>query len=426
MVMFDENAKKLLEARYLRKDEEGRVIESIPQMFERVAINIAIPSILYDRRVYGVSDVSFKEKSFKRPKELKIGRYRLNRYHVDTLIRVYRRLDRENRMLRPFFEIVEIIKKGEFDQYEMEIEEYFEIMISKRFLPNTPALVNFGNPLGAGMACFALDIEDSLQSIMKTLKNAAIIFQSGGGCGYNFSKIRPEGDFVRSTHGTASGPIAFMTLFDKMTDVIKQGGIRRGANMGILNSNHPDIEKFIVAKKGNAQLKNFNISVLLLEDFWEYYREKKPLPLINPRNRKVVKYLNPEELLWSIAKQGWESAEPGVLFEDNINKYNPFLESLGKIQTTNPCGEVLLYPNESCDLGSINLLALVKDGKFNWEELKESVRTATKMLDNILDANRYPLKKIEETTLRTRKIGLGVMGEGCTECPICGWSACQL
>lgn len=414
--MFDENARRLLQARYLNKDESGSLLESIPQMFERVAINIAIPSILYDRRVYGNSDSKFKLDSLSESEisGLKIGKYSLNRYHVETLSRVYARLNREKKMLKPLSYIVRMIKGGDFDVYQKEIEEYFDIMISKRFLPNTPALVNFGNPLGAGMACFALDIEDSLLSIMETLKNAAIIFQSGGGCGYNFSKLRPEGDFVKSTHGTASGPIAFMTLFDKMTEVIKQGGIRRGANMGILNSNHPDIEKFIVAKRGNKQLRNFNISVLLMEDFWRYYRERKPYPLVNPRNGEVVKEIDPVKLLWLIAYQGWESAEPGVLFEDNINRYNPFLKSLGKIRTTNPCGEVLLYPNESCDLGSLNLWAFTsEDGsgvKFDWDGLERAIRTATRMLDNILDANNYPLRDIEITTLRTRKIGLGVMG----------------
>lgn len=414
--MFDENAIKLLQARYLNKDEDGNIIETVSEMFERVCINIAIPSLLYDKRVYGKSNKKFKENvDIEKYDGLKIGKYRLNRYHIETILRVYNRLNKNRKMLKPLSEILKMIQNGEFDEYQKEIDEYFEVMISKKFLPNTPALVNFGNPLGAGMACFALGIDDSIVSIMETLKNAAIIFQSGGGCGYNFSKIRPEGDFVKSTHGIASGPIAFMTLFDKMTEVIKQGGVRRGANMGILNSDHPDIEKFITAKKGNLQLRNFNISVLIKEEFWDYYLQNKPYPLVNPRNGNIVKYINPQELLDIISYQSWESAEPGVLFEDNINRYNPFLKTLGKIQTTNPCGEVLLYPNESCDLGSINLWAFVKEDKtgnkhFDWEELANTVKTATKILDNILDANNYPLKEIEKITLKTRKIGLGIMG----------------
>lgn len=418
---FDINALRVLAARYLNKDESGKVIESVREMFERVAVNIAIPSLLYDKRVYRDTDKHFKEEKVDIQDlvgKLKIGKYKLNQYHIETVIRVYNRLNKQKKMVLSLLEIFEMLKNKEFDIYESEIDEYFDIMTQKKFLPNTPALVNFGNPLGAGMACFALGIEDSLVSIMDTLKNAAIIFQSGGGCGYNFSKLRPEGDFVRSTHGVSSGPIAFMSLFDKMTDVIKQGGVRRGANMGILNSDHPDIEKFIVAKKGNQQLTNFNISVLLKEEFWDYYNRKEPYPLINPRNNQIVKYIDPDNFLNTIAYQGWESAEPGILFEDNINRYNPFLKTLGKIQTTNPCGEVLLYPNESCDLGSINLYQFVEeeyDGvhrqvKFNWDELGRVVKVATRILDNILDANRYPLKEVEETTLKTRKIGLGLMG----------------
>lgn len=418
---FDINALRILATRYLNKDENGKVVESVKEMFERVAINIAIPSILYDKRLYREVEKPFRKERIDIDRfigKLKIGSYLLNRYHLETLVRVYERLNSEKKMKRPLKEVLRMVEEGEFDDYEREIEEYFDLMASKKFLPNTPALVNFGNPLGAGMACFALGMEDSLLSIMETLKNAAMIFQSGGGCGYNFSKLRPEGDFVRSTHGVSSGPIAFMTLFDKMTEVIKQGGVRRGANIGILNSDHPDIEKFIVAKKGNQQLTNFNISVLLREDFWYYYNEKKPYPLINPRNNQVVKEIDPENFLNTVAYQGWESAEPGILFEDNINRYNPFLKTLGKIETTNPCGEVLLYPNESCDLGSINLLSFVQeyyDGrrrevKFDWQGLEETVKKATNILDNILDANRYPLKEIEQATLKTRKIGLGVMG----------------
>ncbi len=418
---FDINALRVLAARYLNKDESGKVIESPKQLFERVAIHVTLPSIFYDERVYQKGSPIQRIKKINLQNfvgKAKIGKYFLNIYHLEGLERLYKRLNIQKCMKKTLLEIIEMLLNDDFKEYEKEVEEFYNLMATRKFMPNTPALVNFGNPLGMGMACFVLGMEDSLISIMETLKNAAIIFQAGGGCGYNFSPLRPEGDFVRSTHGVSSGPIAFMTLFDKMTDVIKQGGVRRGANMGILNSDHPDIEKFIVAKKGNRQLTNFNISVFLKEDFWQYYQENKPYPLINPRNKQVVRYINPKNFFDTVVYQGWESAEPGLLFDDNINRYNPFLETLGKIEATNPCGEVLLYPNESCDLGSINLWAFVEeeyDGekrnvKLNWEELEKTVKIAVRFLDNILDINKYPLKKIEETTLKTRKIGLGIMG----------------
>ena len=205
-----------------------------------------------------------------------------------------------------------MIKKGEFDKYEKKIEEFYSLMTKKLFLPNTPAIANFGNPLGLGSACFVLDVPDSIEGIMETLKNTAIVFKAGGGMGYNFSKLRPEGDFVSSTGGVASGPLSFMRLFDTMTEVIKQGGIRRGANMGILNSNHPDIEKFITAKAGNQALRNFNISVLIMSDFWECYEKDDPYPLINPKDGGIVKYVNPRVLFDKIIYQAWESASPAL------------------------------------------------------------------------------------------------------------------
>jgi ribonucleoside-diphosphate reductase alpha chain len=420
---FDINALRVLASRYLSKDREGRIIESPKQLFERVAVHTAIPSVLYDRKVYSVKKLKKKqpEESFTLRQlegKLKIGKYTLNRYHIEGLIRVYSRLNRERHMKEPLSRIIKMLQNGEFDDYEKEIEEYFNLMTDKKFMPNTPVLVNFGNPLGMGMACFVLDMEDSILSIMETLKRAALIFKAGGGCGYNFSKLRPKGDYISTTHGKSSGPIAFMTLYDKMTDVIKQGGVRRGANMGILNSDHPDIEEFIVAKKGNRQLTNFNISVFLKEDFWDYYRENKPYPLINPRDGSVWKYVNPRALFDMIVYEGWESAEPGLLFDDNINRYNPLLKSMGRIYATNPCGEVVLYPNESCDLGSLNLWAFIKEEYngdkrevyFDWEEFEKAVRTATRFLDNVLDINKYPFPDIEKATLKNRKIGLGIMG----------------
>ena len=263
--------------------------------------------------------------------------------------------------------------------------------------------------------CFVLDVPDSIDGIMETLKNTAIIFKAGGGMGYNFSKLRPEGDFVSTTGGVASGPLSFMRLFDTMTEVIKQGGIRRGANMGILNSNHPDIEKFITAKEGNKSLRNFNISILIMPDFWDYYERNEQYPLVNPRDGSVVRYVNPRVLFDKVVYQAWESAEPGVIFFDRVNEYNPFYEHLGPIVTTNPCGEVLLYPNEPCNLGSINVWAFAKQDEesnpyVDWDALREVTRRCTRFLDNVIDVNNFPLQAIEDMSLATRKIGLGVMG----------------
>ncbi|PCN50962.1 ribonucleoside-diphosphate reductase [Candidatus Geothermarchaeota archaeon ex4572_27] len=417
---FDVNALRVLAARYLRKDEKGRLLETPKQLFTRVAVHVTLPDLLYDPRVFSKEGGQPKHEVPEfRPEEwegkLSIGKYELNRYHLEALYRLYRRLNDERKMKVPWTRILEMLMNGEFDMYERNVEQYYKLMVEKKFLPNTPALANFGNPLGMGSACFVLDIDDSLDSIMETLKRAALIFKAGGGVGYNFSKLRPEGDYVSTTSGVASGPVSFMRLFDVMTEVIKQGGIRRGANIGILNINHPDIEKFIKAKEGNKALRNFNISVMIFPDFWEYYRKNKPYPLINPRTGRVVKTVNPRLLFDMIAYQAWSSAEPGVIFYDNVNKYNPFLKALGPITCTNPCGEVLLYPNESCNLGSINVWRFVvekEDGKkdIDWNALAETVRIAVRFLDNVVDINKYPLKEIEEATLRTRKIGLGMMG----------------
>ena len=376
---FDVNALRVLKSRYLDKDDEGRLIESPKDLFRRVAIHSYIASVLYD-------DVFFKKggKEKVHPEEnagkelagkIRIGEFELNEYHVEGLKLVYDRLNNDGTMKYSWSKVVDMLKKGEANRHEKGIRRFYETMWKKKFLPNTPALANFGRSLGMGSACFVLGVEDSMENIMATLQNAAFIFKAGGGVGYNFSKLRPEGDRVRSTSGTASGPISFMSLFDKMTEVIKQGGIRRGANMGILNSNHPDIEKFITAKEGNKALRNFNISILLMEDFWGHYEKNTDYPLINPRTKKVDRAINARMLFDLIVYQAWESAEPGVIFADRVNEFNPFLKSLGPIVTTNPCGEVLLYPNESCNLGSVNVHAFVKrngdrSARFDWDGLK--------------------------------------------------------
>ena len=417
---FDLNALRVLKARYLKKDEAGKLIETPKQLFTRIAVHAALPDLFYDIEVY---DISKKEKAhpqedfdpIQHHEKVSIGKYALNKYHLEALKRMYDRFDREGAAKVSWSRFFEMLKTGLFNKYEKSIDSFYALMVSKKFMPNTPAIANFGNVLGMGSACFVLGVDDSIESIMETLKQTAVVFKAGGGMGYNFSRLRPEGDYVSSTSGVASGPISFMMLFDTMTDVIKQGGIRRGANMGILNSNHPDIEKFITAKKGNKALRNFNISVLIMPEFWESYRTNKPYPLINPRTGQVVRELNARLLFDMIVYQAWESAEPGVIFYDHVNEYNPFLKHLGPIVTTNPCGEVLLYPNESCNLGSINVWAFVKrdeNGKptFDWNGLREAVSIGSRFLDNVIDVNNFPLKAIEEMTLATRKIGLGVMG----------------
>ena len=419
---FDVNALRVLKARYLRKDATGKLIETPKQVFTRVAVHAALPDLFYDTRIFDINSqqpVNMVEdfKPAVHEDQYGIGNYKLNRYHLEALKRMYDRFNRNKQMKVSWSKFFDMIKKGEFGTYENNLDELYNLMTYKLFMPNTPAIANFGNPLGMGSACFVLDVPDSIDGIMETLKNTAIVFKAGGGMGYNFSKLRPEGDFVSSTGGVASGPLSFMRLFDTMTEVIKQGGIRRGANMGILNSNHPDIEKFITAKAGNQALRNFNISVLIMPDFWEHYENNTPYPLVNPKDGKVVKHVNPRVLFDKIVYQAWESAEPGVIFFDKVNDYNPFFEHLGPIVTTNPCGEVLLYPNEPCNLGSINVWAFAKQDDegstfVDWEALKVVVRSCTRFLDNVIDVNNFPLKAIEEMSLATRKIGLGVMGVG--------------
>ncbi len=418
--VFDLNALRVLKARYLKKDETGKLVETPKQLFTRIAVHAALPDLLYDAEIF---DITKKQRPHGREafdpeqfhEKISIGKYPLNRYHLDALKRMYDRFDLggEAKVSWPAF--FDMLKNGRFNKFEKSINSFYELMVTRKFMPNTPAIANFGNVLGMGSACFVLGVDDSIESIMETLKQTAVVFKAGGGMGYNFSKLRPEGDYVSSTSGVASGPISFMMLFDTMTDVIKQGGIRRGANMGILNSNHPDVEKFITAKKGNKALRNFNISVLIMPEFWESYKTNKPYPLVNPRTGQIVRDVNARLLFDMIVYQAWESAEPGVIFFDHVNEHNPFLKHLGPIVTTNPCGEVLLYPNESCNLGSINVWAFIEhdaNGKttYDWDGLREAVYAGSRFLDNVIDVNNFPLKAIEEMTLATRKIGLGVMG----------------
>lgn len=422
---FDASALRVLRSRYLRKDDHGKIIESPRELFTRVAVHTTLPDIIYDKKVSKKKGTAIEintepisnAKAISLEGDLRIGKFILNRFHIKSLHKMFLRLQKQGRAKISWEKLVEMLKKNQFKEHEENIKRFYEIMVSRRFLPNTPAIANFGSYLGMGSACFALGIEDSIDSIMDTLKKAAVIFKSGGGLGYNFSELRAEGDYIKTTGGTSSGPLNFMRLFDTMTEVIKQGGIRRGANMGIMDSNHPDIEKFITAKDGNKALKNFNISVMIMPDFWDYYKKDKPYPLVSPRTGEVVNYISPRFMLDRIAYQSWQSGEPGVIFSDRVNEYNPFFKLLGPIKTTNPCGEVLLYPNESCNLGSLNVWSFLKKDShgrkmIDWSSLEKAIRTAVRFLDNVIDVNVFPLPEIEEMSLSTRKIGLGIMGMG--------------
>lgn len=400
------NAIKVLESRYLLKDEMGNVVETPRQMFWRVAKYIALVDIFYHEEVY---DVTGRQKLREATAVYQPSRADLTYWDMVMLKRTYSIMSREGHMRVSFDEVLRLLD-DRWDEIEEVAREFYDMMVNRLFLPNSPTLMNASTKLGQLSACFVLPIEDDLEAIFDAVKYAALIHKSGGGTGFSFSRLRPKGDIVGSTKGVASGPLSFMRIFDVATDVIKQGGKRRGANMGILRVDHPDIMEFITSKDSeNRVLSNFNISVAVTDRFMEAVMNDDEYELINPRNGEVVAREKARRVWDTIIAQAWKTGDPGVIFIDEINRHNP-TPHLGEIESTNPCGEQPLLPYESCNLGSINLSRFVVNGEVDWDSLRRVVHRAVHFLDNVIDANNFPLPQIERMTRMNRKIGLGVMG----------------
>jgi len=424
---FDLNCLRVLASRYLFRNGKNEIIESPTQMFERVAILVGIGDILYDSKIFEKSgnikqDVeeakSYLEKLDAFDYKFKVGNYFFNKWHFRSLINHYMTLANKGQMKISFKDLLTLLAAKKLDSYADKITEYFDLMTAQDFLPNSPTMMNAGGRLGQLSACFVLGMEDGMEQIMKSTSDAALIFKSGGGVGINYSDLREEGDIVASTSGVASGPVSFMNIINTVTEVVKQGGKRRGANMGIIEAWHPDVEKFITNKTEPGVLENFNVSVGIWEDFWHALVNTSDgnYVLRSPRDKKPVKEINAHQLIDLIALSAWKSAEPGLIFFDQINKYNVFAKARkAPLRATNPCGEQSLYPYESCNLGSINLVNLVKrqaDGtyEFDWQRYEETIRKTTRFLDNIIDVNTYPVPEINVASKESRRIGLGVMG----------------
>jgi ribonucleoside-diphosphate reductase alpha chain len=291
---------------------------------------------------------------------------------------------------------------------EAVAEDFAGALLRREFLPNSPTLMNAGTSLGQLSACFVLPLDDSLEGIFEAAKRMAVIHQSGGGTGFSFSALRPAGDEVQRTHGVASGPVSFLRVFDTATSVVKQGGRRRGANMGVLRVDHPDILEFVRAKSRPDAISNFNLSVAAPDAFWRAALSGGSYDLVNPRDGKAVRSVDASELLDEIAHQAWAGGDPGVILLDAVERANP-TPACGRLEATNPCGELPLLPNESCNLGSLRLDAFVRGGRIDFEALDAAVDLAVRFLDDVIDANRFPYPEIAEATRANRKIGLGVM-----------------
>ena len=424
---FDLNCLRVLASRYLLRNNKNEINESPSEMFERVAILVGIGDLFYDSEIFSKDGninqnieeaKSYLDKLDNFNYKFKIGEYYLNKWHFRALINHYISLAESGQMKVGFKDLLTMIAAKKFENYGEKITEYFTLMTSQNFLPNSPTMMNAGGRLGQLSACFVLDMPDDMEKIMKSTSDAALIFKSGGGVGINYSDLRQEGDIVASTSGVASGPVSFMNIINTVTEVVKQGGKRRGANMGIIEAWHPDVEKFITNKTEAGILENFNVSVGIWEDFWHSLvnTDDGKYTLRSPRDKSPIREINAHQLIDLIALSAWKSAEPGLIFFDQINKYNVFAKARGgPIRATNPCGEQSLYPYESCNLGSINLAHLVKkklDGEyeFDWQGYEEIIRKTTRFLDNVIDVNLYPVKEIDTASKDSRRIGLGVMG----------------